>query len=138
MNSSLFYYFWKTITDARHIYPSDIINFPFNYPKQKDIINDLLNVEEPLMRGYIRNCERIIYGNAEVDQFRVAPVKNIIDLIDSILGKHYGFTHAELDFIINYDIKYRMGKELEEGEEDVRSDKRREDERREEELLTCR
>jgi hypothetical protein len=31
-----------------------------------------------------------------------------------------------------------MGKELEEGEEDVRSDKRREDERREEELLTCR
>jgi hypothetical protein len=31
---------------------------------------------------------------------------------------HYNFTHAELDFIINYDIKYRMGKELEESEED--------------------
>jgi hypothetical protein len=25
---------------------------------------------------------------------------------------HYGFTEEELDFIINYDIKYRMGKEL--------------------------
>jgi len=25
------------------------------------------------------------------------------------LGKHYGFTEEELDFIINYDIKYRMG-----------------------------
>jgi hypothetical protein len=133
MNSSLFYYFWKTITDARHIYPSDIINFPFNYPKQKDIINDLLNVEEPLMRGYIRNCERIIYGNAEVDQFRVAPVKNIIDLIDSILGKHYGFTHAELDFIINYDIKYRMGKELEEGGEETPDNHRNK-----KELSTCR
>jgi hypothetical protein len=23
--------------------------------------------------------------------------------------KHYGFTDEELDFIINYDIKYRMG-----------------------------
>ena len=23
--------------------------------------------------------------------------------------KHYGFTEEELDFIINYDIKYRMG-----------------------------
>jgi hypothetical protein len=28
------------------------------------------------------------------------------------LAQHYGFTHEELDFIINYDIKYRMGKEL--------------------------
>ena len=26
--------------------------------------------------------------------------------------KHYGFTEEELDFIINYDIKYRMGDEL--------------------------
>ncbi len=40
-------------------------------------------------------------------------VKPIIDEIDSYFGLHYGFTHAELDFIINYDIKYRMGKELE-------------------------
>jgi len=25
----------------------------------------------------------------------------------------YGFTEEELDFIINYDIKYRMGREAE-------------------------
>ncbi len=29
--------------------------------------------------------------------------------IDRVLAKHYGFTDEELDFIINYDIKYRMG-----------------------------
>jgi hypothetical protein len=34
-------------------------------------------------------------------------------------AQHYGFTHEELDFIINYDIKYRMGKELDSGEEDA-------------------
>jgi hypothetical protein len=31
---------------------------------------------------------------------------------DRPLGKsaeHYGFTEEELDFIINYDIRYRMG-----------------------------
>jgi hypothetical protein len=28
------------------------------------------------------------------------------------LARHYGFSEEELDFIINYDIKYRMGKEL--------------------------
>ena len=35
------------------------------------------------------------------------------EVIDKVLTKHYGFTEEELDFIINYDIKYRMGKELE-------------------------
>ena len=30
--------------------------------------------------------------------------------------QHYGFTDEELDFIINYDIKYRMGDELFEEE----------------------
>jgi hypothetical protein len=42
--------------------------------------------------------------------------KHIIDEIDKVLAKHYGFTEEELDFIINYGIKYRMGDELN-GEE---------------------
>jgi len=37
--------------------------------------------------------------------------KPIIDEIDKVLAKHYGFTEEELDFIINYDIKYRMGRD---------------------------
>ena len=37
--------------------------------------------------------------------------KPIIDKIDRVLAKHYGFTDEELDFIINYDVKYRMGRE---------------------------
>ena len=40
--------------------------------------------------------------------------KPIIDEIDKVLAEHYGFTEEELDFIINYDIKYRMGDELNE------------------------
>ena len=38
--------------------------------------------------------------------------KVVADEIDKVLAKHYGFTEEELDFIINYDIKYRMGDEL--------------------------
>ena len=37
--------------------------------------------------------------------------KPIIDEIDRVLAEHYGFTGEELDFIINYDIKYRMGRD---------------------------
>lgn len=43
--------------------------------------------------------------------------KPIIDEIDLVLAHHYGFTEEELDFIINYDIKYRMGDELNGNEE---------------------
>jgi hypothetical protein len=31
--------------------------------------------------------------------------------LDRVLAKHYGFSSEELDFIINYDIKYRMDKD---------------------------
>lgn len=42
--------------------------------------------------------------------------KSIIDDIDTFLAKAYGFNEEELDFIINYDIKYRMGDELNDDE----------------------
>lgn len=45
--------------------------------------------------------------------FNMRKSKPIIDSIDTILAEHYGFSEEELDFIINYDIKYRMGRELE-------------------------
>ena len=41
----------------------------------------------------------------------------IIDKIDERLASHYGFSKDELDFIINYDIKYRLGEE-EDGQDD--------------------
>ena len=42
--------------------------------------------------------------------------KPIIDEIDTVLARHYGFTEEELDFIVNYDIKYRMGREADSEE----------------------
>ena len=29
----------------------------------------------------------------------------------SVVADHYGFNNEELDFIINYDLKYRMGRD---------------------------
>ena len=55
-------------------------------------------------------------GRVIQDQYHVNLSKPIIDEIDELLAKHYGFTEEELDFIINYDIKYRMGDKLNEGE----------------------
>jgi len=37
--------------------------------------------------------------------------------INQVLAKHYGFTDEALDFIINYNTKYRMGRVADSGEE---------------------
>ena len=49
-------------------------------------------------------------GKTETQSFEIKKSKPIVDKIDRVLAKHYGFTDEELDFIINYDIKYRMGR----------------------------
>ena len=70
------------------------------------------------MEDYKRNS--IVYKRisknilTQFDSFYPAKSKPIIDEIDKVLARHYGFTEEELDFIINYDIKYRMGDELNE------------------------
>ena len=47
-----------------------------------------------------------------IETFDYASCKRILDEIDSALAEYYGFTDEELDFIINYDIKYRMGRDV--------------------------
>ena len=64
-----------------------------------------------------KNRKEVFYkntGKAIYDEYYPKLSKPIIDEIDKVLAKHYGFTEEELDFIINYDIKYRMGDELNE------------------------
>ena len=56
----------------------------------------------------------MIKSGMRIETFGYAASKPIIDEIDRVLAQHYGFTDEELDFIINYDIKYRVGSDSEE------------------------
>jgi hypothetical protein len=74
------------------------------------------------MRDLQKNAirQRIEYRNTgwvELDKYYPKVSKPILDEIDTALAPQYGFTDEELDFIINYDIKYRMGREAESEEE---------------------
>lgn len=51
-----------------------------------------------------------ITERTETQSFKIQKSKPIIDEIDKALASHYGFMDEELDFIINYDIKYRIGR----------------------------
>jgi hypothetical protein len=92
--------------------PYDVHNFPLPENAVTDprvaklarkYIDDLKANSTMLVR------EQRQTGRTETQSFKIQKSKPIIEAIDAVLGKHYGFTEEELDFIVNYDIKYRMG-----------------------------
>lgn len=60
-------------------------------------------------KGKIIKMNNKLTGLVELESLTPSKSKLIIDEIDCALAKHYDFTDEEFDFIINYDIKYRMG-----------------------------
>ena len=122
LNSNIFYFWFIILSDCRHLNAREIDNFPIGIEgMQADIITNLCSLEKKLMKDYDKNKNRkeSYYkstGRVIYDEYFPKKSKPIIDEIDKVLAKHYGFTEEELDFIINYDIKYRMGDELNDNE----------------------
>lgn len=120
LNSQLFYWYWISNSNCMDLVSREVDNLPvFNFENMSSYFNELAS---KLLDSYYENTEnRVRLGEmiatTEVN-FDVKKSKPIIDEIDTVLAKHYGFTEEELDFIINYDIKYRMGKELESEDEE--------------------
>lgn len=120
LSSSLWWWYFTITSDCRHLGNRDFETFPFD---PREIDNSLAKKISSLGKKYVEDLKwnaedtvRVYKGknSVEVLSFRVNQSKPIIDEIDKVLAQHYGFTDEELDFIINYDIKYRMGKELDE------------------------
>lgn len=115
LNSSLFWWYYSINYDLFNFKDYMIFGFQLTYPIK--ILEPIRNLSEKL-EGNLR--ENAVYydinsktrGTNTTVTYRKGMSKPIMDEIDKVLAKHYGFTEEELDFIINYDIKYRMGDEL--------------------------
>ncbi len=115
LNSSCFYYWFSIQGNCRNIAGFDIESFPIG-TINPSIQESLKQTFSSLMEDLQKHSKRRIYnyqhsGKVEYDEFYPSQSKPIIDEIDRVLAQHYGFTAEELDFIINYDIKYRMGRD---------------------------
>ena len=112
--SSDVYWWWYTITsNLRDLNPSDWKHFPI--PESAMVDPQLIRLGTKYIADLKRHSTMLIRnqkktGRTETQSFKVQKSKPIIDKIDKALAPHYGFTEEELDFIINYDIKYRMGR----------------------------
>jgi hypothetical protein len=122
LSSSLFYWYFILTTNGRDLNPSDLNEFPIDISSISKInIEKLFVLSKTLMKDYAKNSEMknkksSRTGNIIYQEFYPRQSKPTIDEIDRTLARHYGLSDDELDFIINYDVKYRMGKALDKKE----------------------
>ena len=112
MNSSLFYIYYIAFGDCFHLSDHLVKEFPVSQEivYDKELITLCVMLMEDLgNNSTIKSIKTKDGDEIEYAEFIANKSKYIIDNIDKILAKHFDFTDEELDFIINYDVKYRMG-----------------------------
>ena len=123
LSCSLFYWWFIILSDCRHLNLREVDEFPVGLERMSNSVSRKLEkLSEELMNDLKKHavrkeCNYRTTGKVIYDEFYLKYSKPIMDEIDRTLADHYGFTDEELDFIINYDIKYRMGSELNEDSE---------------------
>lgn len=115
LTSSTFFWLWNVLSDCRNLNRRDLLAFPLDVD---GLPNETRTELAKLARQYLdalRSTSTIMTKSGlSIQTFGYAKCKPIIDKIDGILAQHYGLTDEELDFIVSYDVKYRLGADVEE------------------------
>jgi hypothetical protein len=113
-NSSTFRFFFTTFSECRNVNKREMEAFPLHLDGMDTDLKRQFSTLSPKLMDSIKDTSEIRPLRVGSETLTIQCIiprhsKAIIDEIDTILAKHYGFTEEELDYIINYDIKYRMG-----------------------------
>jgi hypothetical protein len=108
-NSSLFWWYYTVTFDTFNLKDYMLFGFRFSYPEDITLVDALCSCCQRLMNDFRANAQHLKRGKTGSYTVYARKSKHIIDDIDRILARHYGFTDEELEFIIDYDIGYRMG-----------------------------
>ena len=112
MASSLFYWYWRSYSDGFHCGYGDVYRFPHEHVERADP-NRFRALSDRLMEAMHENsAEKEVStkkGTIRYQEFYAKPVKPLFDEIDAALTEHFGLTDEEFDFVVNYDLKYRIG-----------------------------
>lgn len=119
LNSSLFYWLYSVLSDCEHINDDFVRRFPL--PSNSDE-NGWWQQGDELTKAIRSSSKRKSITTKqgyliEYDEINAAKERHLIEAVDELLAKGFGLTDEELDFIVNYDIKYRLGTDADEDEE---------------------
>ena len=93
---------------------TEIIETSARYPAR---LRERLGVDTPPRLAAFGNLDLLTLPKTALFCSARCPGHAILDEIDMELARRYEFTAEELDFILNYDIKYRLGRGGENEEE---------------------
>lgn len=114
LNSSLFYWLLSTYSDCRNLNKREVFGVPFDYGRASDDVLDRLErLAHNLMGEFKSNSQMLEMNYQKHGRLRIQCIyprmsKETIDAIDRVLAEYGGFDPNATDFLINYDIKYRM------------------------------
>jgi hypothetical protein len=92
--------------------PADIQSFPVPSSALESV--DVRKASGAYLKELSRNSTMLVReqkstGRTETQSFKIQRCKPEIDEIDRLIGSFYGLTDEEQDFIVNYDLKFRLG-----------------------------
>ncbi len=109
--SSLYYWFWTVYSDCYHFHPKDIHRFPLDIDYLSNYKTDFEKLYNEIINDLRKHSEIVIYnkanGSTKYELFKARYSKTVFDKIDFYLGEKLGFSEEMVNFLINYDIKYR-------------------------------
>lgn len=117
LNSSLFYWYFITVSNCRDLSLREIKNFGIDIKKMSEsTVKTLTSLSDELMKDLDLNSETVEIDNKKTgkivqQKFYSKKSKWIIDKIDEALSRHYGFSDEELHFIKTFDERFRLGEE---------------------------
>lgn len=115
VNSSLFFFWFVTIGNGRNIMGRDVEEFPLGVV---DAIGArAIGLNAALMQSFKDNSFVRVRTDCEFQEFRPSLSKSEIDEMDALFAQHFDFTAQQLDYLVNYDIKYRMGQGIEDNDD---------------------
>ncbi len=113
--SSLFYWFWTVYSDCFHFSKSDLNRFPINLIELDQYRKEFEKLYDDIKKDLGENAKLVTYNKASgitrYYEYKARYSKHLFDKVDKILAKYYGFTAEELNYVIDYDIKYRTDDE---------------------------
>jgi hypothetical protein len=116
-NSTLFRWFMDVVSDGSHLNRRETDLFPFDPRTAGKYLHEFVKLGKRLSADLKKHSfeRKMTYSHDTLTVQCIIPKfsKSILDEIDTVLAGHYGFTAEELDFILNYDIKYRLGRSTE-------------------------
>ena len=112
LSSSLFWWWYTVSSNLRDLNPADIQGFPVPLAALEN--PNVRKTSENYLRDLNQNSSMLVRqqkstGRTETQSFKIQRCKPAIDEIDRLLGPIYGLSESEIDFIVNYDLKFRLG-----------------------------